>query len=342
MPVVRPRHAGLPGQDLRWLWRSDPPPAGLSSASATETQSTATAHGSRETMIDQLNHADEVGRCEVTGGAGSLSADLASSSECSWHDPAAELVLSLFPGIDLLGRGFEAEGFAVLRGPDLLWDQKIESFRMPPDRVTGIIGGPPCQNYSDANRARNTAEGDRLVREFLRIVTEARPAWFLMENVRMVPDVRVPGYRVQRLDLTDCECGGKQRRLRHLQFGSRSGEIIRPLRTDGRRPVTPAVLCGMTGPNDRHSRRLARQGAPRMPLRALTSAARARAIGNAVPWLMAVALARAVTRRSSVTPLDCVCGCGRLIPSPAASHANPSCRKRMERRRRGHGRVIEV
>ena len=31
-----------------------------------------------------------------------------------------ELVLSLFPGIDLLGRGFEAEGFCVVRGPDLL------------------------------------------------------------------------------------------------------------------------------------------------------------------------------------------------------------------------------
>ena len=27
----------------------------------------------------------------------------------------AELVLSLFPGVDLLGRGFEAEGFCVVR-----------------------------------------------------------------------------------------------------------------------------------------------------------------------------------------------------------------------------------
>jgi hypothetical protein len=28
------------------------------------------------------------------------------------------LLLSLFPGIDLLGRGFELEGFNVVRGPD--------------------------------------------------------------------------------------------------------------------------------------------------------------------------------------------------------------------------------
>jgi hypothetical protein len=30
------------------------------------------------------------------------------------------LVLSLFPGIDLFGRGFEAAGFCVVRGPDLI------------------------------------------------------------------------------------------------------------------------------------------------------------------------------------------------------------------------------
>jgi DNA (cytosine-5)-methyltransferase 1 len=31
------------------------------------------------------------------------------------------IVLSLFPGIDILGRGFEEEGWCVVRGPDLLW-----------------------------------------------------------------------------------------------------------------------------------------------------------------------------------------------------------------------------
>ena len=31
------------------------------------------------------------------------------------------LVLSLFPGIGLLDMAFEAEGFCVVRGPDLLW-----------------------------------------------------------------------------------------------------------------------------------------------------------------------------------------------------------------------------
>lgn len=31
------------------------------------------------------------------------------------------LVLSIFPGIGLLDRAFEEEGFCIVRGPDLLW-----------------------------------------------------------------------------------------------------------------------------------------------------------------------------------------------------------------------------
>lgn len=254
-----------------------------------------------------------------------------------------ELVLSLFPGVDLLGRGFEAAGFCVVRGPDTLLDLRVEDFHVPSGHFDGVIGGPPCQNYSDANRSRNTAEGDRLVLEFLRVINESRPEWWLMENVRNVPDVAVPGYTVQRLPITDAECGGKQKRLRHIQFGSRSGQIIRPLRTNGCRSVTPAVLCRMDGDHDRHSRRVARQGLPAsaLPLRSLTRAARARAIGNGVPFAVSRTLAAAVSLRSEVTEADCVCGCGRLTP-PRARHATVACRKRMERRRRGQVRTLTL
>lgn len=253
-----------------------------------------------------------------------------------------QLVLSLFPGIDLLGRAFEHEGYCVVRGPDTLWDSCIEGFEVPAGRFDGIVGGPPCQHYSDANRFRDPDEGDRLVRHFLRIVTEASPAWFLMENVRAVPTVAVDGFHVQRLDLTDCECGGRQKRLRHIQFGSAVfGIIIRPVRTNGRRPVTPTLTCTPDSDHDRHSRRLERMSAPRLPLRALTPGARTRAIGNAVPWLMGLTLAKAVAGAGPVTEADCVCLCGRGVTSPA-KHATAACRKRMERRRRGHPRVVTV
>jgi antitoxin component of MazEF toxin-antitoxin module len=40
------------------------------------------------------------------------------------------LVLSLFSGIDLLGRRFEAEGFCVVRGLDIIWGGDIITRRV--------------------------------------------------------------------------------------------------------------------------------------------------------------------------------------------------------------------
>lgn len=254
-----------------------------------------------------------------------------------------QLVLSLFPGVDLLGRAFTAAGFSVVLGPDLLLDARIEDFHTPPGRFDGIIGGPPCTNYSDANRRRDTEEGDRLVRHFLRVVDEARPTWFLMENVRNVPDVKLSPYVVQRLDVLDLDFGGRQTRLRHVQFGHRDGWIIRPVRTQPPRPVTPVptLTTAPAGPGDRHCRRCSKMGMPTLPLRTFTPTARRRVIGNGVPWPIGRALSLAVSRAGPVTPGDCVCGCGRLVTS-AAKHATAACRKRMERRRRGHARSITI
>lgn len=32
-----------------------------------------------------------------------------------------DVLLSVFPGVDLLGMAFELEGYCVVRGPDLVW-----------------------------------------------------------------------------------------------------------------------------------------------------------------------------------------------------------------------------
>jgi DNA (cytosine-5)-methyltransferase 1 len=254
-----------------------------------------------------------------------------------------QLILSLFPGVDLFGRAFHQAGHAVVLGPDLLMDTRIEDFHVPPGRFNGVIGGPPCTNYSDANRRRDTEEGDRLVRHFLRVVDEARPDWWLMENVRNVPDVKLRHYHVQRLDCLDLDFGGRQTRLRHIQFGHRDGWIIRPVRTSSPRRVTPVptLTTAPAGPGDRHCRRCEKQGFPTLPLRTFTPTARRRAIGNGVPFAIGLSLARAVTCAGPVTAADCVCLCGRQV-EPPRSHATAACRKRMERRRRGHTRVITL
>lgn len=52
------------------------------------------------------------------------------------------------------------------------------------DHVPIIIGGPPCQSFSQAGRQRGENDDrGRLVFEYLRFVEELRPTYFAMENV---------------------------------------------------------------------------------------------------------------------------------------------------------------
>ncbi|MDU2066920.1 MAG: DNA cytosine methyltransferase, partial [Sporomusaceae bacterium] len=56
------------------------------------------------------------------------------------------------------------------------------------DPIDVVIGGPPCQGFSNANRQKNTAVSinNRLVKEFVRVITELQPKVFVMENVSML------------------------------------------------------------------------------------------------------------------------------------------------------------
>jgi site-specific DNA-cytosine methylase len=81
-------------------------------------------------------------------------------------------VLSLFPGIDLMGRGFEQEGYCVVRGPDLIFGGDVRAFHPPPGRFDGIIGGSPCQDFSTARRCPPTGYGVEMLHEFCRCVAD--------------------------------------------------------------------------------------------------------------------------------------------------------------------------
>ncbi|HAS22710.1 MAG TPA: DNA (cytosine-5-)-methyltransferase, partial [Idiomarina loihiensis] len=67
---------------------------------------------------------------------------------------------------------------------------------------TVVIGGPPCQAYSLAGRSRNagitgyTAETDDrnfLYKEYLNVLSIAKPDVFIMENVRGILSAKVNG-----------------------------------------------------------------------------------------------------------------------------------------------------
>ncbi len=248
-----------------------------------------------------------------------------------------DLVLSLFPGIDLLGRGFEDEGFCVVRGPDLIFGGDIRVFVPPAGRFDGIIGGSPCQDFSTIRRDEPTGYGREMIAEFVRCVVMAAPAWWLLENVPGVPDVAIEGYTVQRLDVYASEFGLPQRRLRHIQFGSKDGTALVLERGERVTAVQGAVLASdHDTPWDRFC---LGQGLPAdFDLPSFTIAGKRAAVGNGVPLPMARGLAKAVRERVAADFLAkagmrlCVCGCGRLVSGGARS-AGSACRKRLQRRR---------
>jgi DNA (cytosine-5)-methyltransferase 1 len=142
----------------------------------------------------------------------------------------ARLVLSLFPGIGLLDKAFEEEGFCVVRGPDVLWGGDVRTFHPPAAVFDGVIGGPPCQEFSPLSimvrHNGHESHFGNLIPEFERCVYEAAPQWFLMENVPPAPLPEVDGYRVSASLLNNRWIGAEQNRLRRLSFGTASGRRL--------------------------------------------------------------------------------------------------------------------
>jgi len=62
---------------------------------------------------------------------------------------------------------------------------EIDGFNLP--KIDLLIGGSPCQDFSVANKERLGVEGIKsgLFYEFVRLLKETKPKYFLLENVRM-------------------------------------------------------------------------------------------------------------------------------------------------------------
>ena len=59
------------------------------------------------------------------------------------------------------------------------------SFKSISGEIDGLIGGPPCQDYSMAGRgAGETGDRGKLVYDYLNKIDELKPKWFLFENVK--------------------------------------------------------------------------------------------------------------------------------------------------------------
>lgn len=66
-----------------------------------------------------------------------------------------------------------------------------------------VIGGPPCQGFSNANRQKNSVVcmNNSLIKEFFRAVKEIEPMAFVMENVSMLQSATHKFYNTAN----DCE-----------------------------------------------------------------------------------------------------------------------------------------
>jgi len=260
-----------------------------------------------------------------------------------------QVVLSLFPGIGLLDRAFEAEGFCVVRGPDLLWGGDIRKFHAPPLVFDGVIGGPPCPDFSKLRRSPPTGYGREMIEEYFRVVRDCQPRWWLLENVPGVPTINFLGVPAQRIDVRGTEVGLRQRRLRHFQFASRDRAPLIVRRRDTPAAVERACVAsegrlsgGAKEDRGGRSRRGWREfcdlmGFEAIDMPGMSVEARYRAVGNGVPLPMGRLIAAAIRDHPDNygdRPVTlCKCGCAREVEGKQI-FALAACRKRMERRRR--------
>ena len=69
-----------------------------------------------------------------------------------------------------------------------------------------VIGGPPCQGFSNANRQKNSAvnTNNMLVKQYIRAILELKPKAFVMENVSMLRS-KVHRFYLTRTDINIVE-----------------------------------------------------------------------------------------------------------------------------------------
>lgn len=191
-------------------------------------------------------------------------------------DPIA---IDLFAGGGGLSLGFRKAGFRVAQAVekdaksaatyrhnnpdvDLIEDDVdnldpalcLQRIGLRPGDATVLIGGVPCQGFSESNRrTRNSGNpSNHLYKKFIQFMSVMRPAWFVIENVaglrtmergvilqHIIEECSALGYQVEWRELNSAEYGVPQVRRRIFIVGNRVGAPIvfpEPTHGKGRKP----------------------------------------------------------------------------------------------------------
>ncbi|PKH38453.1 DNA (cytosine-5)-methyltransferase 1 [Nocardioides alpinus] len=173
-------------------------------------------------------------------------------------------VIDLFAGCGGMTVGFAAEGFEPVLAVE--WDRfaaatyaanwgehhvipgdiaEVKESQIPASDL--VIGGPPCQGFSNLGLKALDDPRNQLWREYMRFIRTARPKVFVIENVdrfskspefqMLVGEVEhglLKDYNISYGVLNAADYGVSQRRRRTIVIGSRVGRIDLPEPTHAR------------------------------------------------------------------------------------------------------------
>ena len=173
--------------------------------------------------------------------------------------------VELFAGSGGLGTGFSNAGFNIISANDvwesagktyvanhpnvkyivkdiaeLTGDELLAGTGYNKDDVDVIIGGPPCQGFSTLGKRFIDDPRNKLFKEYVRIVNEIKPKFFVMENVsgilsmeggkvlkNILNSFQEIGYKLEYKLLNAAEYGVPQQRERTIFIGTRTDKKIR-------------------------------------------------------------------------------------------------------------------
>lgn len=175
-------------------------------------------------------------------------------------------IIDLFCGIGGLSLGFEQAGFEVVSAVDMWADAvktynhnrkekvaeviSVEDFnvsKLPEilknEKITGIIGGPPCQGFSTVGKREIEDPRNKMYLEFYKAVKLADPDFFVIENVKgmltlnkgaFVKDllerfgINGLGYNISYQLLNAADYGVPQNRYRVFYVGIKNKTFVFP------------------------------------------------------------------------------------------------------------------